>query len=62
MGLSYSMLASALWPLIAMVIPEHQMGTAYGMQVFCGLYCCTYASLLSLSCLFIKEIKVGVVK
>jgi len=37
MGLSYSMLASALWPLIAMVIPEHQMGTAYGMQVFCIL-------------------------
>ncbi|XP_025191928.1 major facilitator superfamily domain-containing protein 1-like [Melanaphis sacchari] len=31
MGLSYSMLASALWPLIAMVIPEHQMGTAYGI-------------------------------
>lgn len=33
MGISYSMLASALWPLIALVIPEHQMGTAYGMQV-----------------------------
>lgn len=31
MGLSYSMLASALWPLIALIIPEHQMGTAYGI-------------------------------
>ncbi|XP_050425952.1 major facilitator superfamily domain-containing protein 1-like [Adelges cooleyi] len=31
MGTSYSMLASALWPLIAMVVPEYQMGTAYGI-------------------------------
>ncbi|OXU19611.1 hypothetical protein TSAR_005778 [Trichomalopsis sarcophagae] len=31
LGLSYSMLASSLWPLIALVIPEHQLGTAYGI-------------------------------
>ncbi|KAL0105712.1 hypothetical protein PUN28_015880 [Cardiocondyla obscurior] len=31
MGLSYSMLASSLWPLIALVTPEHQLGTAYGI-------------------------------
>ncbi|KAH0554201.1 major facilitator superfamily domain-containing protein 1-like [Cotesia glomerata] len=31
MGLSYSMLASSLWPLIALVIPEYQLGTAYGL-------------------------------
>lgn len=31
MGLSYSMLASALWPMVALVVPEHQLGTAYGM-------------------------------
>lgn len=31
MGLAYSLLASALWPLIALIIPENQMGTAYGM-------------------------------
>ncbi|XP_015610355.1 major facilitator superfamily domain-containing protein 1 [Cephus cinctus] len=31
MGLSYSMLASSLWPLIALVIPEYQLGTAYGI-------------------------------
>ncbi|XP_012278627.1 major facilitator superfamily domain-containing protein 1 [Orussus abietinus] len=30
-GLSYSMLASSLWPLIAYVVPEHQLGTAYGI-------------------------------
>lgn len=30
-GLSYSMIASALWPLIAFVTPEHLLGTAYGM-------------------------------
>lgn len=31
MGLAYSMLASGLWPLIALVIPEYQLGTAYGI-------------------------------
>ncbi|XP_076658606.1 lysosomal dipeptide transporter MFSD1 [Halictus rubicundus] len=31
MGLAYSMLASSLWPLIALVIPEYQLGTAYGI-------------------------------
>ena len=32
MGLSYSLLASALWPIAALVIPEHQLGTAYGLM------------------------------
>ena len=31
MGVSYSMLASALWPMVALVVPEYQLGTAYGM-------------------------------
>lgn len=31
MGLSYSMLASSLWPLVALIIPEYQLGSAYGM-------------------------------
>ncbi len=31
MGVAYSMLACALWPLVALIIPEHQLGTAYGM-------------------------------
>ena len=30
LGSSYSMLASSLWPLVALVVPEHQLGTAYG--------------------------------
>lgn len=30
-GLSYSMLASSLWPIVALVVPEYQLGTAYGM-------------------------------
>ncbi|CAG0924032.1 unnamed protein product [Notodromas monacha] len=30
-GLSYSLLASALWPMVALLLPEHQLGTAYGM-------------------------------
>lgn len=34
MGLGYSMLASGLWPMVAMVIPEHQLGTAYGVYVW----------------------------
>lgn len=31
MGLSYSMLAASLWPLVALIIPEYQLGTAYGL-------------------------------
>lgn len=31
MGLSYSLLASSLWPLVALIIPEYQLGTAYGI-------------------------------
>ena len=30
MGISYSLLASALWPIAALIIPEYQLGTAYG--------------------------------
>jgi MFS family permease len=30
MGMSYSLLASALWPIAALIIPEYQLGTAYG--------------------------------
>ncbi|XP_070539369.1 lysosomal dipeptide transporter MFSD1-like [Ptychodera flava] len=30
MGMSYSLLACALWPLVAFVVPENQLGTAYG--------------------------------
>ncbi|XP_064638715.1 major facilitator superfamily domain-containing protein 1-like isoform X2 [Lineus longissimus] len=32
MGLAYSVLASALWPMVALVVPEHQLGTAYGIM------------------------------
>ena len=32
MGVAYSLLACALWPLVAMIIPEHQLGTAYGFM------------------------------
>ncbi|XP_071084456.1 lysosomal dipeptide transporter MFSD1-like isoform X1 [Haliotis cracherodii] len=32
MGLAYSVLASALWPMVSMVIPQHQLGTAYGIM------------------------------
>lgn len=31
MGVSYSMLASSLWPLVALIVPEYQLGTAYGI-------------------------------
>lgn len=30
MGIAYSVLACALWPMVAFVTPEHQLGTAYG--------------------------------
>nr|DBA26128.1 TPA: hypothetical protein GDO54_010425 [Pyxicephalus adspersus] len=31
LGVSYSLLACALWPMVAFVVPEHQLGTAYGL-------------------------------
>lgn len=31
LGLAYSLLACALWPMVAFVVPEHQLGTAYGL-------------------------------
>lgn len=31
LGISYSLLASGLWPLVALIVPEHQLGTAYGI-------------------------------
>ncbi|CAH1780917.1 unnamed protein product [Owenia fusiformis] len=32
MGVAYSILASALWPMVAFIVPEHQLGTAYGIM------------------------------
>ncbi|XP_048520877.1 major facilitator superfamily domain-containing protein 1 isoform X1 [Dendroctonus ponderosae] len=31
LGVAYSVLASGLWPLVAVIIPEYQLGTAYGV-------------------------------
>ncbi len=31
MGIAYSLLACALWPLVSFIVPEYQLGTAYGM-------------------------------
>uniref|UniRef100_A0A1B6KVZ3 Lysosomal dipeptide transporter MFSD1 n=1 Tax=Graphocephala atropunctata TaxID=36148 RepID=A0A1B6KVZ3_9HEMI len=30
-GVAYSMLAGSLWPLVAYIIPQYQLGTAYGV-------------------------------
>ena len=32
LGVAYSLLASALWPIAALLIPEYQLGTAYGLM------------------------------
>ncbi|KAI0214202.1 Major facilitator superfamily domain-containing protein 1 [Lamellibrachia satsuma] len=32
MGLAYSVVASALWPMVAFVVPTNQTGTAYGIM------------------------------
>ncbi|KAH3812738.1 major facilitator superfamily domain-containing protein 1-like [Dreissena polymorpha] len=32
LGLAYSVLASALWPMASMVVKQHQLGTAYGIM------------------------------
>ena len=33
LGASYSLLACALWPMVAFVVPDHQLGTAFGLYV-----------------------------
>ncbi|XP_029471009.1 major facilitator superfamily domain-containing protein 1 isoform X1 [Rhinatrema bivittatum] len=32
LGIAYSLLACALWPMVAFVVQEHQLGTAYGFM------------------------------
>lgn len=32
MGFGYSVLACALWPMVSLVIPQRQLGTAYGIM------------------------------
>lgn len=32
MGISYSLLASSLWPMVALIVSKHQLGTAYGLM------------------------------
>jgi MFS family permease len=32
MGLSYSLLAASLWPMVALIVPKQQLGTAYGLM------------------------------
>ncbi|EDO35229.1 predicted protein, partial [Nematostella vectensis] len=32
LGVAYSLLACALWPLVSLVVPGHQLGTAYGFM------------------------------
>ncbi|CAH2243989.1 jg18512 [Pararge aegeria aegeria] len=72
LGISYSLLASGLWPLVAMVVPEHQMGTAYGICqavqnlglavtiIFAGIIVDNYGyfmlELFFLGCLFVSLI------
>lgn len=33
MGLAYSVVAGSLWPLVSFIVPDHQLGTAYGVYV-----------------------------
>jgi len=30
MGLGFSLLAAALWPIVALIVPLHRQGTAFG--------------------------------
>lgn len=32
LGIGYSIMCSALWPLVALVVPQQQLGTAYGVM------------------------------
>ena len=31
-GISYSMLAASLWPMVNLLVESHQLGTAYGLM------------------------------
>ena len=32
LGMGYSIMCSALWPLVALIVPQQQLGTAYGVM------------------------------
>jgi len=32
MGVSYSLLAASLWPMVALIVPKQQLGSAYGLM------------------------------
>lgn len=32
MGISYSILAASLWPLVGFLVPKQMLGTAYGLM------------------------------
>ena len=46
LGVAYSLLASALWPIAALIIPEYQLGTAYGIMQVYLFHSLTFASIL----------------
>jgi hypothetical protein len=53
LGLFYSLLASALWPIAALIIPEYQLGTAYGlMQVHSSIFILEYLNSLCICNVF----------
>ena len=31
MGISYSLVAASLWPMVSLIVPKQQLGTAYGL-------------------------------
>lgn len=31
LGLSYSMLGPSLWPMVSLIVPKYQLGTAFGL-------------------------------
>ena len=34
MGIGYSLLAAALWPIVALIVPTYRQGTAFGENIF----------------------------
>jgi hypothetical protein len=57
LGLFYSLLASALWPIAALIIPEYQLGTAYGlMQVHLTIL--EYRNIVTFSPLFFTMLRI----
>lgn len=61
LGVAYSVLASGLWPLVAIIIPEYQLGTAYGVWVWDFPVFSTLSILRNFRCQAVQNLGLAIV-